>query len=326
MTGVARRVEAFPRDDMTQEVPSVPPRFPSEPPAAVVVAPQERQRKPSLADRIAAVVPDLVKESAELPALDAPALASAPQPAGVSTEYGMDAFGSGELDVLEARPEALEAAALVRELTRNSGDADALEAAAELTEMLKLSATGAKLPGEDKPKSDVVDEVAAMLLGGAPASGAGAKPPATQTAAAKGARGSGASTATQPAAAKGASTATLGAVKPSAAANRAAGGGLRRPEVPLSDELVDLLADKLRGYPEVEWACEASDGGELPVVGLRVDPSFLSRVAEITDAILTAGKQRGTAVSVVLLTDPEKMKRARNLQTVFYPGRRRVKK
>jgi hypothetical protein len=257
-----------------------------------------------------------------LPALDAPAAARPPEPPGFG-DFGAEAFGSGEMDVLEARPEALEAAALVTELARSSGDADALEAAAELAEMLKLSATGAKLPGDNKPKPDLVNEMAAMLLGGAPAAGAAAKPAATQATVAKGASGGGTSTATPSAVAKGASTTTQHAARPSSATNRAAGGGLRRPEVPLSDELVDLLGDKLRGYPEVEWACEASDGGELPVVGLRVDPSFLSRVAEITEAILSAGKQRGTALSVVLLTDPEKMKRARNLQTVFFPGRRR---
>jgi hypothetical protein len=315
-TGVARRPDAFPRDDVTQEVPSVPPRRPDEPLNLPNFAAPERAapKKQSLADRIAAAVPELV-DSTELPALDTP-VSPGPAPSdpfAARIDAAALGFAPPEPEPrFAARPEALEAAAMITELARSSGDADAREAAAELAAMLKASAAGEKLPGDDKPQADAAAQMASLLMGGAPAAATPVAAPSPERRSALGVPAPGPATPTAT------STGTHRTVS-----GKAAAGGLRKPEVPLSDELIDLLADKLRGYPEVEWACEASDAGELPVVGLRVDPSFLSRVAEISEVILNAGKQRGTPLAVVLLTDPEKMKRARNLQTVFFPGRRR---
>ena len=94
-------------------------------------------------------------------------------------------------------------------------------------------------------------------------------------------------------------------------------------EVPLSDELLDGISDQLRQFPEVEWACETSDGSSVPIVGLRVDPSFLNRVAEITAAITDTAQRVGAPLTVLLLTDPERMREARAAGNVFFPGRRR---
>ncbi|HEX4353856.1 MAG TPA: hypothetical protein VHZ95_13095, partial [Polyangiales bacterium] len=73
---------------------------------------------------------------------------------------------------------------------------------------------------------------------------------------------------------------------------------------------------------EVEWACLLSDGSEIPLVGLRVDPSFLNRVADITDAILDVGDKHAIELQVMLLNNTELVKNARRHGRAFYPWKR----
>jgi len=207
--------------------------------------------------------------SAQPPAFDSP-------PAGVG-------FGASDPEP-QANVAALEAAAMVTQLAKDSGDENALRAAAEVSAMLQETAKGDPTEKQAEAK-ETARKVATMLTGGAPE----ASP-----------------------------------AEPAVAREPEEAGELRQPVTPLADEVVDAVSDHLRKYPEVEWACEASDGSDIAVVGLRVEPSFLQRVAEISDAIVGVGDSFGTPLQVVLLTQPEMMRNARKLGTVFFPGRRRT--
>ena len=100
-------------------------------------------------------------------------------------------------------------------------------------------------------------------------------------------------------------------------------GALRPLELGSSDTTLSALADALRAFPEVEWACEASDGTELPVIGVRVSPQFTTRVAEIEAAALAAAKARGAELRVLILSDAALMREARTHGAAFYPWRKR---
>jgi hypothetical protein len=97
---------------------------------------------------------------------------------------------------------------------------------------------------------------------------------------------------------------------------------LAPPKRALPDELLSGIAGGLRAFPEVEWACVLSDGSEIPLIGLRVDPSFLNRVADITDAILGVGDKHATALQVMVLNNQELVKNARRHGRAFFPWRR----
>lgn len=90
----------------------------------------------------------------------------------------------------------------------------------------------------------------------------------------------------------------------------------------LPDALLQAISAGLRSFPEVEWACVLTDGSELPVVGVRVDPSFLNRVAQITDAIIGTGEKTGQEVQVLLLNTPDLVKNAHHRGRAFYPWKR----
>jgi len=90
----------------------------------------------------------------------------------------------------------------------------------------------------------------------------------------------------------------------------------------ISDNALQALSAGLRGFPEVEWACVLSDGSDIPLIGLRIDPSFLNRVADITDAIMDVGEQQSLALQVLLLNNQELVKNARKNGRAFYPWRR----
>jgi hypothetical protein len=90
----------------------------------------------------------------------------------------------------------------------------------------------------------------------------------------------------------------------------------------ISDVALLALSSGLRGFPEVEWACVLSDGSEIPQIGLSIDPSFLNRVADITDAIMDVGEQQSLALQVLLLNNQELVKNARKNGRAFYPWRR----
>jgi hypothetical protein len=97
---------------------------------------------------------------------------------------------------------------------------------------------------------------------------------------------------------------------------------LAPPKQALAEELLRGIAGGLRAFPEVEWACVLSDGSEVPLIGLRVDPSFLNRVADITDAILGVGDKHAAALQVMLLNNQELVKNARRQGKAFYPWQR----
>ena len=97
-----------------------------------------------------------------------------------------------------------------------------------------------------------------------------------------------------------------------------------RPEAvsAISDTALQALSAGLRGFPEVEWACVLSDGSDIPLIGLRIDPSFLNRVADITDAVMDVGEQQALSLQVLLLNNQELVKNARKNGRAFYPWRR----
>jgi hypothetical protein len=110
--------------------------------------------------------------------------------------------------------------------------------------------------------------------------------------------------------------------EPTIAERSSSDKSLAPPKQALADELLRGIAGGLRAFPEVEWACVLSDGSEIPLVGLRVDPSFLNRVADITDAILGVGDKYATVLQVMLLNNQELIKNARRHGRAFYPWRR----
>jgi hypothetical protein len=171
----------------------------------------------------------------------------------------------------EAQPGALEAAALVRDIARQSGDADVEEAAAEVAAMLQ--STALKGGVEDKKGAGVVAAEVARMLGG----DAGAEP-------------------------------HVGTTPESAAVDDAA---------LLGDEALAAIAEVLRNFPEIEWACDLSNARGEPTIGVRVDPSFLTRVEQITEQSIAAVAPNELVVSV--LTEPAKMRKARSEGTMFFP-------
>lgn len=82
---------------------------------------------------------------------------------------------------------------------------------------------------------------------------------------------------------------------------------------------LEALSSELRGYPEVEWACVLVDESDVPLIGVRVDPSFLNRVADITDVILDVGERQSVALQVLLLNNQDQVKNARRNGRAFYP-------
>lgn len=97
---------------------------------------------------------------------------------------------------------------------------------------------------------------------------------------------------------------------------------LEPPTIVLSDAARLGISAALRAFPEVEWACAVSDESPIPVIGVRVDPSFLNRVAEITDAILGAAEKQGMELQVLLLNNAELVKSAHKHGHAFYPWRK----
>ncbi|MET0385313.1 MAG: SseB family protein [Polyangiales bacterium] len=90
----------------------------------------------------------------------------------------------------------------------------------------------------------------------------------------------------------------------------------------LDDTVLQALGVELRAFPEVEWACVLSDGSDLPVIAVRIDPSFLNRVTDITDVIMDVGEQQSLSLQVLLLNTQDLVKRARRNGHAFYPWKR----
>jgi hypothetical protein len=107
---------------------------------------------------------------------------------------------------------------------------------------------------------------------------------------------------------------------PSASVNLEA---LEAPAAALDDAVLGAMADELRKYPEIEWACELSDGSELVVIGVRVDPSYTARASEIETKVGRAGRSKGGRVQIVPLIDPVATKNARAKGRMFFPWKRK---
>jgi hypothetical protein len=90
----------------------------------------------------------------------------------------------------------------------------------------------------------------------------------------------------------------------------------------LPDTVLHGISTGLRGFPEVEWACVMTDGSEIPLIGVRVDPSFLNRLADITDAIMDVGDKQSLELQVLLLNNQDLVKNARKNGRAFYPWKR----
>jgi hypothetical protein len=105
-------------------------------------------------------------------------------------------------------------------------------------------------------------------------------------------------------------------------ANRSHDSPLGAPRLALPDELLRGISVALRSFPEVEWACVLSDSSQIPVIALRVDPSFLNRVADITDAIMDVADKQGSVLQAMLLNNIELVKNARRHGKAFYPWQR----
>jgi hypothetical protein len=188
----------------------------------------------------------------------------------------------------EANPAALEAAAMMTKLGKMAGDEETQKAAAEVAALLKKSASGedAEEEAEAKGATTAARTLAAMLTGDAAPEDDDTDDSAGED----------------------------DGLEP---------GALRPLQVPLSDALLTALDAELRKYPEIEWACQVSDGSETPVVAVRVDPSFMTRVDEITDTVVGCAQQRANPVAVLMLTDPETMRDARAQGEVFFPWRKK---
>jgi len=97
------------------------------------------------------------------------------------------------------------------------------------------------------------------------------------------------------------------------------------PSTP-SEELIDTLAQVLREYPEVEWAClvgeqERTSEGAVHVA-LRIDRAFRKHLAEISVKLRDTSAAQGATCDVLVLDTPEQVKRARAIGMPFYPWRK----
>jgi hypothetical protein len=109
------------------------------------------------------------------------------------------------------------------------------------------------------------------------------------------------------------------------------GGGTSVTITPLTgeppDALLDVVANTLRGYPEVEWAsfCIAARGPSpaSPTIALRIDGGYRQRLNEIITSVRRLGESHGAALDVLLLDDAALMRTARGQGVVFYPWRKK---
>ncbi len=96
---------------------------------------------------------------------------------------------------------------------------------------------------------------------------------------------------------------------------------------PPSDELLDELAEVLREFPEVEWAClvngARADHKQSESVALRIEPAFRKNLDEIAQRLREIGSHRHATYDVLVLDTPEQMKQARHIGLPFYPWRKK---
>jgi hypothetical protein len=195
-------------------------------------------------------------------------------------------FGLAPPKTPEANPGALQAAAMMAKVGKMAGDEETQKAAAEVAAMLQRTARGdADEDPDAKGAASAARTLAAMLTGEA------AEAPAEEGDADE--------------------------------EEELPPGALRPPREPIDETLLAEFSDELRKYPEVEWACDVSDGSDIPVVAVRVDPSFTQREAEIEKAVRACAAARATAVTVLMLGDPQVMRTARAEGEVFFPWRKK---
>jgi hypothetical protein len=90
----------------------------------------------------------------------------------------------------------------------------------------------------------------------------------------------------------------------------------------LNESVLGALAEELRRFPEVEWACELPDGDE-PIISIRVDPSYLARTEDIEDAVRMTARRSGGEVKPVIVSTPDATKDARTRGRMFYPWKKK---
>ena len=90
----------------------------------------------------------------------------------------------------------------------------------------------------------------------------------------------------------------------------------------LGESVLSALADELRKFPEVEWACELPDGDE-PIISIRVDPSYLARTEDIEDAVRMMARRSGIEVKPMIVATPDATKDARARGRMFYPWKKK---
>jgi hypothetical protein len=212
------------------------------------------------------------------------------------------ALGHGGDQEPEARPAALEAAVMMSQIAKMGGDKATQDAAAEVAEMLKdLAAKGGV--DEDKPSAaqSAAKTLAGLLTAELEADHKRSKRGAREKTADK--------------------SETVEAVPAQEGASE--GSLLHPPQAPLDDAVLDEIAEGLRKYPEVEWACEASDGSGAAVIGVRIAPTFLTHADEITAAIVRIAASHKARLSVLLLSDAQNTREARTHGVAFFPWRKR---
>jgi hypothetical protein len=221
---------------------------------------------------------------------------------------------------------------MMQQIGKMAGDAATQKAAAEVATMLKQMAMKGSV---DEPKANSAQSaakaLAAMLANNAAAPQPAAAVVATHAAAHAAEQPPAVEPArkpkrTKPNGERRASSAQMAAVKETAVPEPAPGCELVPLATPLDDTLLNAICDGLRKYPEVEWACEVSDGTNVAVIGVRVAPGFMTNVPEIKRIIARAGESQGTPLSVLLLSDPQQMKDARSQGSVFFPWRKKGKR
>ena len=257
---------AFAHDDTLPPVAAAapPPALPpAPPPAAAPAFDRDLASLPSLDSAPAPAMAAAPFAPGNAPSFDLPLLQSVPPlpsadavPALPESLDPLSAAFAAPTDQPQARPGALQAAAMVTQVGKMAKDGATQQAAREVATMLKGMAAQGSVEGEAEGDGEgtgaagvtsaAKNAIVAML--GASAAEAsnkkkkrrGQKPSSSGTIAAQ-----------QAPAEKEAKSDRESGIEPR---------GLCPPENPLADALLSQIADVLRKYPEVEWACEVSDG------------------------------------------------------------------
>lgn len=103
------------------------------------------------------------------------------------------------------------------------------------------------------------------------------------------------------------------------------GMAFSRLDAPISDDVLDTIADALRRFPEVEWASVVMGnkaGHSQVMIVLRVEPAYRARLPEVNRFVRLVGEDAGKTVGVAVADDPKQIRTARELGVVFYPWKK----